>query len=246
MIVMPERVKGTRVENITWLEVEKRVSSNAIGILPIGTASKEHGFHLPMNTDYLQAEWLVNQLIQKLNVLVWPTLGYGYYPAFIDYPGSVSLTAELFSSMVKEILINIEFAGISRIAVLNTGISTIKPLENLVREFEGADLKLINVYHGKRCKSITKEIQEQPFGSHGDEIETSILLVIAPNTVSMSQATSCTTREFVKGSFNRHDPLKENYSPSGVYGNSKLASKVKGDKILGAMLQDILEQLIEW
>ena len=30
-------------------------------------------------------------LVQRADVLVWPAVTYGYYPAFTDYPGSVRL-----------------------------------------------------------------------------------------------------------------------------------------------------------
>ena len=82
--------RGAWVAGITWRDIADRVCAGAIGILPVGAACKEHGLHLPMNTDQLQAEWLAEHLAQKDNVLIWPTLTYGSYPVFVDYPGSCS------------------------------------------------------------------------------------------------------------------------------------------------------------
>lgn len=62
-------------------------------MLPIGAASKQHGFHLPTNTDRVQAEWLAARIADRFDALIWPTVGYGYYPAFVGYAGSISLSA---------------------------------------------------------------------------------------------------------------------------------------------------------
>ena len=45
------------IERMTWDEVARHIAAGAAAILPIGAAAKQHGFHLPLNTDRLQAEW---------------------------------------------------------------------------------------------------------------------------------------------------------------------------------------------
>ena len=45
------------IECLTWDEVARRIAAGAAAILPIGAAAKQHGFHLPLNTDRIQAEW---------------------------------------------------------------------------------------------------------------------------------------------------------------------------------------------
>jgi creatinine amidohydrolase len=127
--VPPEPTPGIRVARVSWPVLEAQLIRGAVAVLPVGAASKEHGRHLPMNTDLVQAEWLANRLLQQANVAVWPTVGYGYYPAFVDYPGSTSLTKTTFTDLVVEILGAIRHAGAQRVLLLNTGISTIEPLE---------------------------------------------------------------------------------------------------------------------
>ena len=117
--------RGAWVATLTWPEVAERLARGAIAVLPVGAAAKEHGRHLPLGTDCIQAEWLGDWLCDERNVLVWPTLSYGFYPVFVDYPGSVSVGRATFIAMVSEILSSIAAAGAKKIAVLNTGISTI-------------------------------------------------------------------------------------------------------------------------
>ena len=137
---------GAFAAQLSWPEVELRVEAGAVVVLPVGAACKEHGPHLPMNTDFLQAEWLAAALVQRAEVLVWPTVTYGYYPAFTDYPGSVSLTRETFQRMVQEILTEIRRAGVHAVLILNTGISTVESLKDAAGDMpESMRIELANV-----------------------------------------------------------------------------------------------------
>src|SRR5216683_8171640 len=91
------------IERLTWDEVARRIADGAAAILPIGAAAKQHGFHLPLDTDRIQAEWFAARLAERIGALVWPTLTYGYYPAFTEYAGSSSLSASTFEAVVHEI-----------------------------------------------------------------------------------------------------------------------------------------------
>ena len=197
---------------------------------------------MPLNTDQLQADWLAARLIEKVNVLVWPTLTYGHYPAFTDYPGGCSLSAATFEKLIEEILQSILGSGVKSALILNTGISTIAPLERVIARISHP-IKLANVYHGKQYRKAEQIIKQQLHGSHADELETSIMLVIAPDKVNMSRAKPWAEREIQAGALVRNDQSHLNYSPDGVYGDPTLATKEKGELLLKAMLEDILELL---
>ena len=220
----------------------RRIEAGAGAVLPVGAACKEHGPHLPMNADCLQAEWLAAAVVQHADVLVWPTVAYGYYPAFTDYPGSISLTRETFQRMVQEILGDIHRAGIRTLLLLNTGISTIEPLQAATDAMaETLRIELANVYAGPRYRHLIQAIEEQPRGGHADELETSILLAIGAEHVALEQAETWTpTAMAVGGPFSRNDPDNPCYSPSGVWGDPRLASAEKGRRLLAAMVNDLL------
>jgi creatinine amidohydrolase len=235
--------QGIFVADVTWPEVMARLDAKATALLPVGAECKEHGAHLPMNSDYLQARWLSAAVVRRANVAVWPVLGYGYYPAFVDYPGSCSLSHATFRAAVTEILASLHRGGARRIRILNTGLSTIEPLQQAISQaFAPENTLLINVYAGRHYRAAAAEIQRQQRGGHADELETSIMLSIDPGTVDMSKAVACTER-VISGPFNRTDPQAPNYSPSGVYGDPTLASAAKGRRLLHAMLKDIIEAL---
>lgn len=234
--------RGTAVATATWPDVEAALRSGAAAVLPVGAACKQHGRHLSMNTDYLQAEWLAARLAERARVAVWPVLSYGYYPAFADYPGSCSLSRGTFEDAVAEILDDILRAGARTVLVLNTGLSTIAPLEAAIARLNTQAVRLANVYRGPCYRQAAASVETQARGSHADEIETSIMLAIAPESVNMTRAESCTA-PMQKGAFNRTRPGQPNYSPGGGYGDPRLATKEKGQLIVQAMLDDLLALL---
>ncbi|MBI2799616.1 MAG: creatininase family protein [Gammaproteobacteria bacterium] len=231
--------RGIFVADAPWPTVARRLEAGAVAVLPIGAAAKEHGPHLPLGTDWHQVEWLARELVMRRDVVVWPTLNYGFYPVFVDYPGSISTSQTTFIALVTEIALGLQQAGAIRVVILNTGISTIEPLETalgdprLVREKQ-----LINVYHGPRFIQTSAGLAEQTFGGHADEIETSLMLTIAPHLVDLPRAVPATTR-IARGLFNRYAPHAPNFSASGVNGNPTLASATKGEQLLHAMLADV-------
>jgi len=237
------RSSGLLVADVSWPEVEGALADGCVAALPIGAAAKEHGFHLPLSTDYLQAEWLARQLVDAAPVVVWPTLSYGYYPVFVDYPGSISLQRETFCSVVREVLAGIARAGARGCAILNTGISTIAPLEEAIRRDYGRmAAALVNVYAGPRFTRASKEIEEQAFGGHADEIETSLMLAMHPDRVEMGRAIPAPA-QIRRGVFNRSDPHAPNYSPSGVNGDPTRATPEKGRLLAAALREDVLEAI---
>ena len=231
--------RGAWVAELTWPEVEARIRTRPVAILPIGAGAKEHGPHLPMNTDQSQAEWLADRLTYSLNVLVWPTINYGYYPAFREYPGSCSVPEELFSGLVSDIAAQILAHGVQKLCLLNTGISTIAPLQRI--ESERDDLCLINIYQGDHCRSLGGRLLRQRRGGHADEMETSIMLAIAPARVRLEQAVRWDTTTPADGRLRRSDSSHPNYSPSGILGDATLADGRKGRQLVDAILSDVTE-----
>jgi len=232
------------IERLTWDEVARRIHDGAAAILPIGAAAKQHGFHLPLNTDRLQAEWLAARIAEPIGALVWPTLTYGYYPAFTEYAGSGSLSVSTFEALVREIAAEILDSGCRRLFVLNTGISTLAPVDRALACLDGERVKHLWVHGGPRYPRAAKALAEQSHGSHADELETSLMLALAPQLVDMSRAeASPARRQDTPGPLTPTDTSSPNYSRSGSYGDPTLATRAKGEVLLAAVLDDLNERV---
>ena len=80
------QAKGTLLQELTWIEAEEVLGEDTVVVLPLGAASKEHGPHLRLENDLLLAEYYKGRILEASDVVVLPTLGYHYYPAFTEYP----------------------------------------------------------------------------------------------------------------------------------------------------------------
>ena len=130
---MKER-KGVWLGDLAWPAAKARFDAGAVVIVPIGAASKEHGHHLPLKTDYLLARDLSERVMAELPVVVAPIVSFGYFPAFVRYPGSQHLRSETFIALLKDVFGKFIKDGVKHLAVINTGVSTEAPLRVAVRD----------------------------------------------------------------------------------------------------------------
>ena len=230
------------VDTMTWDAIASRLAAGALAILPIGAGAKQHGFHLPMRTDQVQADWLAASLAARFDAIVWPTLTYGFYPAFVAYAGSASLSEATFEAVVCELATSLVGYG-ARVIVVDTGISTIAPVD---RALAGLRALHLRVYDGPRAREAVRTRATQPHGGHADEIETSIMLALAPDSVSMAHAEASPASPPGPGPMQHADPAAANHSRAGGIGDPTLATREKGEAMLAAMLGDAVEAVSAW
>lgn len=234
--------RGVLLWDLTWLQAEAVLTSDAVVVLPLGAASKEHGPHLRLKNDWLLAEYYKERVLAAADVVIAPTLGFHHYPAFVEYPGSTSLSEATSRDVVVEICRGLARSGPRRFYVLNTGVSTVKPLRAAaeVLAAEGILMRFTDIL--TIAESVEKEVSEQPGGTHADEIETSMMLYIAPETVDMSKA----VRDWApktKPGFSRTPDGPGHYSKTGIWGDPTLATRAKGERIVEHMVTGILAEI---
>ena len=234
--------KGILLEDLTWQEAEKVLDENTIVVIPLGAQSKEHGPHLKLKNDFLLAEYYKNRILKETDVVVLPTVNYHYYPAFVEYPGSITLGLETARDIIIDIVNSVARFGVKKFYVLNTGVSTNKPLELAKQELEKAGIIFFYTKLEEMSQEVKLQLQEQEGGTHADELETSAMLYIASDTVDMSKAVKDYTP---KSGLLTRDPNnpKGTYSPTGIWGNPTLASKSKGKLLVESFVKDLLEDI---
>ena len=60
---------GVRLEDLTWIAAEERLTANAVVVIPLGAAAQEHGPHLRLRHDLTVAEYLTRRLIDISNII---------------------------------------------------------------------------------------------------------------------------------------------------------------------------------
>lgn len=234
---------GIFLENLTWTEAEVAFKTHRVAVLPIGARTKEHGYHLPLKNDFLIAEYLARRVTERCEIVTLPTVPYGYYPAFVEYPGSVNIRKEVFRDTICDICRSLAAHGLKKIYALNTGISTNVPLKMAQEElttqgigFEYTDLKQVRTGIDKLLK--------QEAGTHADELETSMMLYIAPEIVRMNLAQRDIHPDKGPGGLTRNPNANYGvYSPTGAWGDPTLATVEKGRAYIEALLDEIVKAI---
>lgn len=230
---------GVKLETLSWTEAERWFESNPVVVIPLGAAAKEHGPHLPLNNDAIIATWLAEEIRQRLPVVIAPLINTSFYPAFIEYPGSISLRSETARDVIVDTCTSLAGFGLSRFYVVNTGLSTLQPLAEAKRLLD-QDVILEYLNLDAALQSLPTGLLEQKYGSHADEHETSLMLHIAPEVVNMSLAVDDGAEGEGRLTRNKGQGL---WSPTGVFGQATLATADKGRVIAQALLDHVLQQL---
>lgn len=236
--------KAIYLEDISWTEAQKILNKETVVVLPLGAAAKEHGPHLPLATDFLQAEGLAKQVALERKVVIAPVLSYGFYPAFLKYPGSTSTTFATATNMVVEIVRSLAGYGPRRFYIINVGVSTTPTLETAAKTLAKEGILLYySRYDRPSFEKAEAQFRTRAYSGHADEIETSNVLSIRPDLVDMRKAVNDSS---MKGKSGGMTPILiegGNLNTSGINGYAALGTKEKGRKNMVSFASQLVKEI---
>jgi len=238
----PGNAPGILLEDLTWPEAERVLTPDTIVVIPIGAAAKEHGPHLRLKNDLVLAEYFKRRLLDRLPVVMAPTMNYHYYPAFVEYPGSTSLRLDTARDVIVDICRSLARFGPRRFYALNTGVSTLRALQPAadVLAAEGLVFRYTDIL--KVGAEAEAAVRTQEGGTHADEIETSMMLYMDPSLVDMTRAAKDYHPQGT-GGLTRDPKGKGTYSPTGIWGDATLATREKGRIVVEAMIEGMVGEV---
>jgi len=237
----PKPSSGAALADLSWKEAEAVLTESSVVVIPLGVAALEHGPHLKLNNDERLARYLASRVQAVASVVVAPTLTYHFYPAFIEYPGSTTLTDTTARDMTVEIVRSLARSGPHRFYILNTGVPTLGPLSKAVQTLADEGILLGYTDPEYRVRGAA-ELRQSPLKvAHADEVATSMMLYVDPSAVDMSKA----VREYGPGTgpMTRKKDTPGVYSESGVLGDPTGATREKGQALVNALLAGVLEDI---
>ncbi|WKW13591.1 creatininase family protein [Pseudogemmatithrix spongiicola] len=234
--------RGLVLGDLTWLEAEQVLTRDAIVVIPLGAEAKEHGPHLRLDNDRTLAEYYRRRVLAAADVIVAPTVNYHFYPSFVEYPGSTTLRFETARDVIVDIVRSLAAYGPRKFYVLNTGVSTLRPLAASaeILRAEGILFEYTNII--EVAGEAEARVSQQLRGTHADESETSAILYMAPERVDMRKAVKDDSPRG-EGGLTRNPSGRGTYSASGVWGDATLATVEKGRVIVEASVAGMLREI---
>jgi creatinine amidohydrolase len=216
-------------------------ATRGIAVLPFG-ALEQHGPHLPLSTDTITAEAVAAALADPLDALLLPTVPYGDTWNMSGYPGTVSLRSETVTAIAEDIGRGIAGSGARAFVIVNGDWGNRAPLAVAARRLDEVLPTIVLDHPG--LDAAADRVRESPPAAaglaHAEEVETSLLLHVAPHLVGDERPAEY---PLFPSDFGVRPMRMHPFSVSGVFGDAGPASDVKGAALLEAIVQASLAVL---
>ena len=226
-----------------------------IAVLPVA-ATEQHGPHLPLRVDSALVDGVVDAALPHLAVevpaLFLPTQAVGLSPEHARFAGTLTLRAETTIRLWTDIGESVAATGVKKLVLLNSHGGQVGVMDIVARDLRarlGMLVYSVNWFGlplvGPQGEDVNAlfSAHEHRFGIHAGEIETSMMLALAPELVDMARAQNFASTSEDRA--RRFDILgdgksaklawqMQDYNPHGAVGNAAGASADKGHAMLDA------------
>jgi creatinine amidohydrolase len=245
---MKERKCHIWLDELSTVAAKEAAEAGTVVIFPVGSV-EEHGIHLPLCTDSIQAEHIAIEVAKRTACFVAPPFRQGICNAGYNFPGTISIEFDTLFMVARDILSELTRNGFCRIIVLtgHAGSSQMTALRLAAQRAVGRNQKANSkkkirimvlsdydfAYELKEKLGFPKE------DGHAGAIETSRVMAIKPDLVKGKGEVSFPQMprfEVVA------DP--ERFFPSGVMGDPTAANAEKG-KLLNEYIVEQVANLVE-
>lgn len=240
---------------LSWMEIRDLPKAGAVVVLPIG-ATEQHGPHLPVQTDTLLVEAVLEQAMQRLpdGHRVWrmPALAYGKSNEHTGFPGTFSLSAATLLAVVGDLARGVRAAGFQRLVLLNSHGGNRAVFEVAARDLRlELGLYIFNFFTPALAPDpVDTDSLERASDLHAGDWETSLMWAVDPRQVRAQLAT-CHLLPWPAGSIFPGGGgatagwVTADLSPQGHMGNAAAATVQKGELRLEAVVQALSRLLLE-
>lgn len=214
----------------TATSTEEAARGATVAVLPIGSF-EQHGRHLPLATDTIVASAIAATIADRYGLLLLPAITIGCSHEHADFIGTVSISARTLYALIHDVAGSLEQREIRRLVLVN-GHGGNYVLGNVVQEANVGERRMALFPHRddwtharKAAGMVTDSHQDM----HGGELETSLLLHVAPELVRPGfEADDWVAPERT----HLHVRGMAGYTESGLIGRPSLATAEKGRLLL--------------
>jgi creatinine amidohydrolase len=232
---------GRNFAYLTWKQVNALPRESTLLVLPTA-AIEQHGHHLPLATDTLINNLLLGKALAllpaELPIYALPPVCYGKSNEHVGFPGTLSVSAQTFLAVVRDLGASIAASGFKKLVLYNTHGGNTSLVDVLARDLRAEfGLRTFSLFGSSGATFEGVSAQERTYGFHAGEIETAYLLHATPKLVHTTEYTSnyiarVDQPELLKpeGSSANFAWLTKDIAPSGVMGDPSPATAENGER----------------
>jgi creatinine amidohydrolase/Fe(II)-dependent formamide hydrolase-like protein len=241
-----------KIQEMSWEEVGWAIDNGYRSIIAAAGSIEQHGPQLPLLTDSIIGSSVVEAICNRTpGLLSGPTIHFGVSGHHMSFPGTISLSSSTFKAVVYEYVESLARHGFTDIFIVPTHGGNFPSIRELTEETKGTigGARFHGYwnqmdYFGLMLKAA--ESQGVPLaiaGGHAGEVETSLILALESDLVSMTEA-----KEGYLGTIDEVAIRKlteegiEALTSNGILGDSRPATRENGS----AYLQVMADGLAEW
>ena len=178
-------------------EVQAALKQTNIILIPVG-ATEDHGAHLPLGTDSMEAREICRRTAirlaeQSCPVVIGPVIPFGTSSFHMGFPGTVSISASTLIILLKEVCLSLYHGGFRNFVLIHGHDGNLASMMVAAQEIVDAtpDATAVVLNWMVALSKVYHTIQTSKKGeSHGGEGETSRLLVTHPELVHPEKGTA--------------------------------------------------------
>jgi creatinine amidohydrolase len=181
------------LSDMTWWEAEEKFKETRLAVFPVGSV-EQHGLHLGVGADWIQAWEISRRVGEKTEALVLPVMPYGVSGHHKEFPGVMTLEPATLQRVVYDILRSLSRYGIERVVFMNGHGGNLGALTGAIKEAR-EDFGTICAICQWWDILKNKPILGHPAEEHAGYAETAFMLASRPEAVKMEYAVLTPTRQ---------------------------------------------------
>lgn len=170
-----------RLANCTCAAVEEYLKRSKTIVIAVGS-TENHGKHMPLGTDTMIPDKIVELLEKKSGVMIAPTIPYGAADSLVGFTGTISLGIDGLLLVLTRVTDCLYDYGFRRFVIVNGHGGNIKPIEALGERLyaRGAYVANLNWW------LMAGELRPEWDGGHGGAEETAGVMAVDPSLIDYS------------------------------------------------------------
>ena len=230
----------------SWPDVAAAISRGLVAVLPVG-AVEQHGPHLPLLTDTVLATGVARRLAARIDGWLLPAVSYGDAWTAEGWAGTLSLSPDTLRATIIDICRGLHRMGLRGLVTVNGHFGNREPIGLAARALSEAGFPVLHLDYPRLDAIAAELVESAPAGPgffHADEVETSMMLRLAPDSVRMERAAP--EYPAFPELFGVMPMQLSSFNRSGVFGDPRPASAEKGDALIAAIAAESLRLARLW